>query len=103
MIINPQCQQDYWSVCPTTQLADADNYYTKAEIDARIPSDYQELVDDVVTLTEEVQDLYNKMDEKADLSVLETYLTKIEAENTYEKIEDVTTFTIDGTTLIVNN
>ena len=64
MLINPCEDMNRWEVCCTTQLADAQLYYTKAEVDELIStsgegvtrSEVQEMIDENVNpIVEEVQ------------------------------------------------
>lgn len=66
MLINPCEDMNRWEVCCTTQLADAQNYYTKSEVDELIStsaegvtrSEVQEMIDESVNpIVQEVQEL----------------------------------------------
>ena len=80
MKIDRELMMDVWCVCPTTALADADNYYTKQEID--------DIVDDISGLTtEQVEDIvedytYSKTDidnalaDKVDATAITSSITE---------------------------
>ena len=81
MIIDRECELDKWSVCPTTMLADAQNYYTKKQVDdivieagAVTPSIVSGMIEDYAYSKEEVNDL---LDEKAYVSAVTEAIDEI--------------------------
>lgn len=121
MKFNPYDAENDWKQCCTTQLADAQRYYQKWEVDkkideavisgggitsgevqtqideslAPITADINELSDIVSGQTQEILNRYTKAETN---TLLQAYLTKLEANNivgNYAKVE--------GTNLILNN
>lgn len=78
MIINPCCDMEKWEVMPTTALANADNYYTKAQTDDLIdgisgitPSEVETEIDNAISVyNAQVQ---GQLETKADWSALNDY------------------------------
>lgn len=65
MIIDRECEFDKWSVCCTTQLADADNYYTKKQVDnivieagAVTPDIVSGMIDSAISGKADIDDVY---------------------------------------------
>lgn len=88
--INPCCDMEKWEVMPTTALANADNYYTKNQVDDLIegvsgmtPQDVQDDIDASISaysLTVE-EELANKLDVSAYTPTdLSQYYTSAETE-----------------------
>lgn len=78
MIICPEEQLSCWDVMPTTALANADNYYTKAETDDLIegvsgmtPSDVDTEIDNAISVYN-VQ-VQGQLETKADANALNDY------------------------------
>ena len=79
-----------WNVVPTTQLADADNYYTKAEIDKIMAEGGQFNPLNYYTKGE-TDTAINEKGEEIELSLKDLFLQKMEAVNmlhNYATVED---------------
>ena len=79
-----------WCVSPTTQLADADNYYTKAEIDKIMAEGGQFNPLNYYTKGE-TDTAINEKGEEIELSLKDLFLQKMEAVNmlhNYATVED---------------
>lgn len=119
--INPYGDMYYWRQCCTTQLADADRYYEKWEIDKIITGDMpieeiQEMVDEAVSgavedlATKEALDnlaqqvsantaaILNTYTKEETNNLLTKYLTKLEANTMFANYSKV-----ENTTLVLNN
>ena len=78
MIISPCCDMEKWEVMPTTALANADNYYTKAQTDDLIdgisgitPSEVETEIDNAISVYNvQVQE---QLASKADANALNDY------------------------------
>lgn len=78
MIIRRDWVLDQWCVSPTTQLADADNYYTKAEIDKIMAEGGQFNPLNYYTKGE-TDTAINEKGEEIELSLKDLFLQKMEA------------------------
>ena len=79
-----------WNVVPTTQLADADNYYTKAEIDKIMEEGGQFNPLNYYTKGE-TDTAINEKGEEIELSLKDLFLQKMEAArmlHNYATVED---------------
>jgi len=119
--IDPYGDMRYWRQCCTTQLADADRYYEKWEIDKIITGEMpieeiQEMVDEAVSgavedlATKEALDnlaqqvsantaaILDRYTKEETNSLLTKYLTKLEANSMFANYSKV-----ENTTLVLNN
>ena len=91
MIIRRDCVLNHvWNVVPTTQLADAKNYYTKAEID-KIMAEGGQFNPELYYTKGETDTAINEKGEEIELSLKDLFLLKIEAErmlHIYASVED---------------
>ena len=90
MIIRRDWVLDQWCVSPTTQLADADNYYTKAEIDKIIEEGGQFNPLNYYTKGE-TDTAIDKKGEEIELSLKDLFLQKMDAVkmlHNYATVED---------------
>lgn len=78
MIIRRDWMLDQWCVSPTTQLADADNYYTKAEIDKIMEEGGQFNPLNYYTKGE-TDTAIDKKGEEIELSLKDLFLQKMDA------------------------
>ena len=79
-----------WNVVPTTQLADADNYYTKAEID-KIMSEGGQFNPLNYYTKGETDTAINEKGEEIELSLKDLFLQKMDAVrmlHNYATVED---------------
>lgn len=121
MRFNPYDSENDWRQCHTTELADANRYYQKWEVDKKIDDIVisggsvtsgmvQDMIDESISgVTEQVNELsvivsgqteeiLNRYTKQETNELLQAYLTKLEANSmfaNYSKVED--------TTLILNN
>lgn len=121
MRFNPYDSENDWRQCHTTELADANRYYQKWEIDKKLDDIVisgggvtsgvvQNMIDESISgVTEQVNELsvivsgqteeiLNRYTKQETNELLQAYLTKLEANSmfaNYSKVED--------TTLILNN
>lgn len=100
MIIDRDCEFDKWSVCCTTQLADANNYYTKKQVDdivieagAVTPSIVSGMIEDYGYSKEEVDEF---LDEKADTADIPTEVSELTNDLEFVSLE------VQGNKLIFN-
>jgi hypothetical protein len=119
--INPYDSMNNWKQCCTTELADAQRYYEKWEVDKKIddiiisggsvtPDMVQEMIDESISgVTEEVNELaaivsgqteeiLNRYTKQETNELLQAYLTKLEANSMFANYSKV-----ENTTLILNN
>lgn len=119
--INPYDSMNNWKQCCTTQLADAQRYYEKWEVDKKIddiiisggsvtPDMVQEMIDESISgVTEEVNELativsgqteeiLNRYTKQETNELLQAYLSKVEANSMFANYSKV-----ENTTLILNN
>lgn len=90
MIIRRDWVLDQWCVSPTTQLADADNYYTKAEIDKIMDEGGQFNPLNYYTKGE-TDTAIDKKGEEIELSLKDLFLQKMDAVkmlHNYATVED---------------
>ena len=90
MIIRRDWVLDQWCVSPTTQLADADNYYTKAEIDKIMEEGGQFNPLNYYTKGE-TDTAIDKKGEEIELSLKDLFLQKMDAVkmlHDYATVED---------------
>ena len=91
MIIRRNCVLDHVSnVVPTTQLADAKNYYTKAEID-KIMTEGGQFNPELYYTKGETHTSINEKGEEIELSLKELFLLKMEAAkmlHNYASVQD---------------
>ena len=90
MIIRRDWVMNQWCVSPTTQLADADNYYTKAEIDKIMDEGGQFNPLNYYTKGE-TDTAINEKGEEIELSLKDLFLQKMEAArmlHNYATVED---------------
>lgn len=79
MIIRRDCVLNHvWNVVPTTQLADADNYYTKAEIN-KIMAEGGQFNPELYYTKGETDTAINEKGEEIELSLKDLFLQKMEA------------------------
>ena len=79
MIIRRDCVLNHvWNVVPTTQLADAKNYYTKAEID-KIMAEGGNFNPELYYTKGETDTAINEKGEEIELSLKDLFLLKMEA------------------------
>ena len=79
MIIRRDCVLNHvWNVVPTTQLADAKNYYTKAEID-KIMMEGGQFNPELYYTKGETDTAINEKGEEIELSLKDLFLQKMEA------------------------
>ena len=79
MIIRRDCVLNHvWNVVPTTQLADAKNYYTKAEID-KIMAEGGQFNPELYYTKGETDTAINEKGEEIELSLKDLFLLKMEA------------------------
>ena len=123
MKFNPYDSENDWKTCHTTELADANRYYQKWEIDKKLDDivisgggvtsgEVQTMIDESISgkadteavnqlaevvsgQTEEILNRYTKQETNA---LLEAYLTKLEANSMFANYSKV-----ENTTLILNN
>ena len=98
MIIDRECELDKWSVCCTTQLANADNYYTKKQTEQLIveasgmtSGTVLDLVSDYTYDKETIDDF---LFEKADIADIPTEVSELDNDLEFVSLE------VDGTKLI---
>jgi hypothetical protein len=119
--INPYDSMNNWKQCCTTQLADAQRYYEKWEVDKKIddiiisggsvtPDMVQEMIDESISgVTEQINELatvvsgqteeiLNRYTKQETNELLQAYLTKLEANSMFANYSKV-----ENTTLILNN
>ena len=91
MIIRRDCVLNHvWNVVPTTQLADAKNYYTKAEID-KIMAEGGNFNPELYYTKGETDTAINEKGEEIELSLKDLFLLKMEATrmlHNYASVED---------------
>lgn len=90
MIIRRDWVLDQWCVSPTTQLADADNYYTKAEINKIMAEGGQFNPLNYYTKGE-TDTAIDKKGEEIELSLKDLFLQKMDAVNmlhNYATVQD---------------
>ena len=91
MIIRRDCVLNHvWNVVPTTQLADAKNYYTKAEID-KIMAEGGQFNPELYYTKGETDTAINEKGEEIELSLKDLFLLKMEASrmlHNYASVED---------------
>ena len=91
MIIRRDCVLNHvWNVVPTTQLADAKNYYTKAEID-KIMAEGGNFNPELYYTKGETDTAINEKGEEIELSLKDLFLQKMEAArmlHNYASVED---------------
>ena len=91
MIIHRDCVLNHvWNVVPTTQLADAKNYYTKAEID-KIMAEGGQFNPELYYTKGETDTAINEKGEEIELSLKDLFLLKMEASrmlHNYASVED---------------
>ena len=90
MIIRRDWVMNQWCVSPTTQLADADNYYTKAEIDKIMAEGGQFNPLNYYTKGE-TDTAINEKGEEIELSLKDLFLQKMDAVkmlHNYATVED---------------
>ena len=91
MIIRRDCVLNHvWNVVPTTQLADAKNYYTKAEID-KIMAEGGNFNPELYYTKGETDTAINEKGEEIELSLKDLFLLKMEAArmlHNYARVED---------------
>lgn len=109
MLLDKDIQMDAWCICPTTALADAQNYYTKRQVDQLIVEAsgmtsgiVQSMIDesisgkadaDSVYTQEEINDL---LAAKADADEVPTKVSELDNDLQFA------TITIENSTLIIN-
>lgn len=120
MAIYPCEDINRWETCCTTQLANAEDYYTKYEVDKKIDDivisgsvtsgQVQEMIDESTSATTEqvnelsatvsqmAEDILNRYTKEETNDLLSQYLSKLEANEKFAKYAK-----IEGTTLILNN
>lgn len=107
MIIDRECELDKWSVCCTTQLANADNYYTKKQTEQLIVEAsgmtsgiVQEMIDVSISGKADIDDVYTDdevdalLANKADISDIPTEVSELDNDLEFVSLE------VDGTKLI---
>lgn len=91
MIIRRDCVLNHvWNVVPTTQLADAKNYYTKAEIN-KIMEEGGQFNPELYYTKGETDTAINEKGEEIELSLKDLFLLKMEASrmlHNYASVED---------------
>ena len=91
MIIRRDCVLNHvWNVVPTTQLADAKNYYTKAEID-KIMAEGGQFNPELYYTKGATDTAINEKGEEIELSLKDLFLLKMEATrmlHNYASVED---------------
>lgn len=123
MNINPYDTMNDWKQCCTTQLADAQRYYEKWQID-KIIDDLvisgggvtsgivQEMIDESISgkadeeqvnelatiVSGQTQEILNRYTKEETNELLQAYLTKLEANSMFANYSKV-----ENTTLILNN
>lgn len=121
MRFNPYDSENDWRQCHTTELADANRYYQKWEVDKKIDDIVisggsvtsgmvQDMIDESISgVTEQVNELsvivsgqteeiLNRYTKQETNALLEAYLTKLEANSMFANYSKV-----ENTTLILNN
>jgi hypothetical protein len=121
MRFNPYDASNDWRQCHTTELADANRYYQKWEIDKKLDDIVisgggvtsgivQTMIDESISgVTEEVNELsgivssqteeiLNRYTKEETNELLQAYLTKLEANSMFANYSKV-----ENTTLILNN
>ena len=91
MIIRRDCVLNHvWNVVPTTQLADAKNYYTKAEVD-KIMAEGGQFNPELYYPKGETDTAINAQGVEIELSLKDLFLLKMEAArmlHNYASVED---------------
>lgn len=123
MNINPYDTMNDWKQCCTTQLADAQRYYEKWQIDKMIDDlvisgggvtsgIVQEMIDESISgkadeeqvnelatiVSGQTQEILNRYTKEETNELLQAYLTKLEANSMFANYSKV-----ENTTLILNN
>lgn len=123
MNINPYDTMNDWKQCCTTQLADAQRYYEKWQIDKMIDDlvisgggvtsgIVQEMIDESISgkadeeqvnelatiVSGQTQEILNRYTKQETNELLQAYLTKLEANSMFANYSKV-----ENTTLILNN
>lgn len=123
MNINPYDSMNDWKQCCTTQLADAQRYYEKWQIDKMIDDlvisgggvtsgIVQEMIDESISgkadeeqvnelatiVSGQTQEILNRYTKQETNELLQAYLTKLEANSMFANYSKV-----ENTTLILNN
>lgn len=123
MNINPYDSMNDWKQCCTTQLADAQRYYEKWQIDKMIDDlvisgggvtsgIVQEMIDESISgkadeeqvnelatiVSGQTQEILNRYTKEETNELLQAYLTKLEANSMFANYSKV-----ENTTLILNN
>lgn len=119
--INPYDSMNNWNQCCTTELADAQRYYEKWQIDKMLEDIVisgggvtsgmvEEMIDESISgVTEEINELatvvsgqteeiLNRYTKQETNELLQAYLTKLEANSMFANYSKV-----ENTTLILNN
>lgn len=115
--IRPYDDMYSWKQCCTTQLADANRYYEKWQVDKIIegqiaPETFEHMIEEAVSgkadtsyvdeiaaqVSANTQAILNTYTKQETNSLLERYLTKLEANAMFANYSKV-----EGTTLILNN
>lgn len=123
MNINPYDSMNDWKQCCTTQLADAQRYYEKWQIDKMIDDlvisgggvtsgIVQEMIDESISgkadeeqvnelatiVSGQTQEILNRYTKQETNELLQAYLSKVEANSMFANYSKV-----ENTTLILNN
>lgn len=109
MLINRDCQMDAWEVCCTTELADAQNYYTKKQVDELIVEAsgmtsgiVQTMIDESISGKADLDEVYTQDEindlllEKADVEDIPTKVSELDNDLSFASI------TVEGTSLVIN-
>lgn len=107
MLIDRDCELDRWCICPTSVVADAQNYYTKAEVDnivieagAVTPDIVSGMIDSAVSGKADIDEVYTDAEvdamlaDKADISDIPTEVSELNNDLEFVSLE------VSGTKLI---
>lgn len=107
MLIDRDCELDRWCICPTSVVADAQNYYTKAEVDnivieagAVTPSIVSGMIDSAISGKADIDEVYTQAEVdamlagKADVGDIPTNVSELNNDLAFVSLE------VSGTKLI---
>lgn len=102
MILNKDMQEDYWCICPTTALADADNFYTKKQVDnivieagAVTPDIVSGMIDSAISGKADIDEVYTieeineLLDDKADIEDIPMAVSELDNDLEFVSLEVV--------------
>ena len=104
MLIDRDCELDRWCICPTSVVADAQNYYTKAEVDnivieagAVTPDIVSGMIDSAISGKADIDEVYTQAEvdamlaDKADIADIPTEVSELNNDLAFVSLEVVNT------------